>query len=114
MIDDGPYASPIAGCIHRMLSNRESARRSRKRKQEHLHTLEEEIGRLQEEKTQWLETREKLTRRCTSAEEECMRLKEENVRLRDELSILGLVKSELLQSRKQMAAAAAKNEEAEK
>lgn len=88
----------------RMLSNRESARRSRKRKQEHLHTLEEEIRSLQDEKGEWLESRENLTRRCQTAEEECARLKEENLRLRDELSILGLVKSELFQSRKRFAA----------
>lgn len=95
----------------RMLSNRESARRSRKRKQEHLHTLEEEISRLHEEKGEWLETRENLTRRCVAAEEECARLKEENLRLRDELSILGLVKSELFQSRKKLAVESEKESE---
>ena len=93
-----------------MLSNRESARRSRKRKQEHLHTLEEERDRLRDEKSDWLETNENLTRRCLAAEEECIRLKEENARLREELSILGLVKSELFQSRKKMAV---ENEEME-
>ncbi len=30
-------------CVYRMLSNRESARRSRRRKQEHLTTLEEKV-----------------------------------------------------------------------
>lgn len=89
----------------RMLSNRESARRSRKRKQEHLHTLEEEIRVLQNEKTAWLEVQDNLKRRCNSAEEECNRLKEENSRLRDELSILGMVRSELLQSRKSLSLA---------
>lgn len=68
-----------------------------------MHTLEEEITRLKDEKIKWLETEEQLSRRCTSAEEECKRLKEENFRLRDELSILGLVKSELFQSRKRAA-----------
>eukprot|EP00210_Caulerpa_lentillifera_P002294 g2204.t1 len=89
----------------RMLSNRESARRSRKRKQEHLHTLEEQIQALQNEKTAWLELKETLKRRCVSAEDECSRLKEENTRLRDELNILGLVRSELLQSRKSLSLA---------
>lgn len=84
----------------RMMSNRESARRSRKRKQEHLSTLEEQIRDLKNEKRVWLEKQENLKRRCNSAEEESQRLKEENSRLRDELKILSLVKSELLQTRK--------------
>jgi len=86
-----------------MLSNRESARRSRKRKQEHLQTLEEEIGHLKEEKRTWLEAKDTLTRRCQAAEEESSRLKEENSRLRDELNILGLVRSELRQAKRKVA-----------
>eukprot|EP00210_Caulerpa_lentillifera_P000536 g518.t1 len=89
--------------VRRMMSNRESARRSRKRKQEHLHTLEEQIRSLQSEKTAWLELQENLKRRCISAEEESQRLKEENSRLRDELNILSVVRSELLQTRKSVA-----------
>lgn len=75
----------------RMLSNRESARRSRRRKQEHLTNMEIEISELAEDKRKWTEMRESLERRCESAEEESRKLREENSRLRDELRILGLV-----------------------
>ncbi|CAD7699713.1 unnamed protein product [Ostreobium quekettii] len=77
----------------RMLSNRESARRSRRRKQDHLMTMEDQINILLEDKRKWMETKESLERRCELAEEESRKLREENQRLRDELRILDLVVS---------------------
>ncbi|GMH32523.1 hypothetical protein BSKO_00357 [Bryopsis sp. KO-2023] len=84
----------------RMLSNRESARRSRRRKQEHLTNMESEISGLNEEKRKWLEHKDLLEHRCHVAEEESRKLREENQRLRDELRILGLVKEELAEQRR--------------
>lgn len=78
---------------HRMLSNRESARRSRRRKQEHLTHMEQEISELADDKRKWTDLKESLERRCEVAEEESRKLREENQRLRDELRILGLVVS---------------------
>jgi len=72
----------------RMLSNRESARRSRRRKQEHLSTLESQIQDLQDDKKDLADRAQSLERRCTSIEEENKRLREENERLRDELHFL--------------------------
>lgn len=79
--------------VCRMLSNRESARRSRRRKQEHLQMLEVQIVTLLKEKKTWVEEKEKLERRCEVAEIQISHLKDENARLRDELRILGMVVS---------------------
>ncbi|GAX72919.1 hypothetical protein CEUSTIGMA_g374.t1 [Chlamydomonas eustigma] len=72
----------------RMLSNRESARRSRRRKQEHLGKLEMEISSLLEEKKAWTTQATSLERRSCSSEDENKRLREENERLKDELLFL--------------------------
>ncbi|PNH00885.1 Protein ABSCISIC ACID-INSENSITIVE 5 [Tetrabaena socialis] len=72
----------------RMLSNRESARRSRRRKQEHLSKLEEERNLLEEERRAFENNLDSLERRSTYMEDENRRLKEENERLRDELRFL--------------------------
>mmetsp|Transcript_17271 Transcript_17271/g.37259 ORF Transcript_17271/g.37259 Transcript_17271/m.37259 type:complete len:361 (+) Transcript_17271:179-1261(+) len=72
----------------RMLSNRESARRSRRRKQEHLSKLEQEINVLLDEKKIWTERVQTLERKFTSVDDENKRLREENERLRDELRFL--------------------------
>ncbi|GAX83715.1 hypothetical protein CEUSTIGMA_g11140.t1 [Chlamydomonas eustigma] len=72
----------------RMLSNRESARRSRRRKQEHLGKLEMEISNLLEEKKAWTEQIASLEKRSSVATDENKRLKEENERLKDELLFL--------------------------
>eukprot|EP00879_Flechtneria_rotunda_P002753 GHRR01002962.1.p1 GENE.GHRR01002962.1~~GHRR01002962.1.p1 ORF type:complete len:385 (+),score=147.10 GHRR01002962.1:290-1444(+) len=72
----------------RMLSNRESARRSRKRKQEHMQTLEQQIDELKEINKEKAAVAEHAERRCQSLEDENTRLKEENERLRDELRFL--------------------------
>ncbi|KAG1660220.1 hypothetical protein FOA52_005089 [Chlamydomonas sp. UWO 241] len=72
----------------RMLSNRESARRSRRRKQEHLGTLEGEIAVLVEEKKSWVERMSAAEKRLAGVRDEGRRLHEENERLRDELQFL--------------------------
>eukprot|EP00877_Chromochloris_zofingiensis_P002035 jgi/Chrzof1/11832/Cz06g11180.t1 len=72
----------------RMLSNRESARRSRRRKQEHLHTLESKINELAEVKKEVAEKASTIERTAKSLEDENKRLREENDRLRDELRFL--------------------------
>lgn len=71
-----------------MLSNRESARRSRKRKQEHMQQLEGQIEDLAAEKKEKEAIAEMAERRCKSLEDENVRLREENERLRDELRFL--------------------------
>lgn len=68
---------------NRMLSNRESARRSRRRKQEHLGKLEFEISILTQEKHLWEDKMAEIEERCFVAEDECRRLREENARLRE-------------------------------
>ncbi|GLI63991.1 hypothetical protein VaNZ11_007103 [Volvox africanus] len=72
----------------RMLSNRESARRSRRRKQEHLCKLEEERNVLEDERRDLEQQINTLERRTQSLEDENKRLKDENERLRDELRFL--------------------------
>eukprot|EP00798_Chlamydomonas_sp_ICE-L_P008067 gene8067-1309_t len=72
----------------RMLSNRESARRSRRRKQEMLNKLELELNVVADSKKEVADQVEDLSRKCSAAEEEHRRLKEENARLKDELGFL--------------------------
>lgn len=72
----------------RMLSNRESARRSRRRKQEHLHVLEKQIDELADVKKEVSEKADVLARRYREADEDNKRLKEENERLKEELRFL--------------------------
>lgn len=71
-----------------MLSNRESARRSRKRKQEHMQTLEQQIEELQDNLKERTTHAEDAVRKCARLEDENFRLREENERLRDELRFL--------------------------
>ena len=66
-----------------MLSNRESARRSRKRKQEHLETLEEQVQREAQEKSD-------LLQRLDEAEQLAKHLQAENKALRAEVAELRL------------------------
>ena len=66
-----------------MLSNRESARRSRKRKQEHLETLEEQVQREAQEKSD-------LLQRLDEAERLAKHLQAENKALRAEVAELRL------------------------
>lgn len=75
-------------CARRMLSNRESARRSRKRKQEHMQTLEQQIEELQDNLKERTTQTEDAVRKCACLEDENFRLREENERLRDELRFL--------------------------
>lgn len=72
----------------RMLSNRESARRSRRRKQEHLSKLECEVQVVVEEKKSIQDQLAYAERMAKTYEEENKRLREENERLRDELKFL--------------------------
>ncbi|WIA31653.1 hypothetical protein OEZ86_002533 [Tetradesmus obliquus] len=72
----------------RMLSNRESARRSRKRKQEHMQSLEMQIEDLVEARREKEALADAAERRCRVLEDENGRLREENERLRDELRFL--------------------------
>lgn len=72
----------------RMLSNRESARRSRRRKQEHLSKLEVEKHHLEDERREIETTLEGANRRTAQLEDENRRLRDENERLRDELRFL--------------------------
>ncbi|KAL4354488.1 hypothetical protein GQ457_06G044070 [Hibiscus cannabinus] len=65
----------------RMISNRESARRSRMRKQKHLENLRNQVNRLR------VENRE-LTNRLRSVMYHCHRVTTDNDRLRSEHSIL--------------------------
>lgn len=75
--------------IHcRMLSNRESARRSRKRKQEHMHSLELQLEDIAEQKREKEAIADMAERKCRTLEDENQRLREENDRLRDELRFL--------------------------
>lgn len=72
----------------RMLSNRESARRSRRRKQEHLSKLESELNVVADSKKEITDKVSDLERRCMTVDDENRRLREENERLRDELRFL--------------------------
>ncbi|GMH45781.1 hypothetical protein BSKO_13744 [Bryopsis sp. KO-2023] len=72
----------------RMLSNRESARRSRRRKQDHLKTLEAEVGRLAKEQEDWKQVQDALEGRCVEAERSANQLQEENHALRQKLHLL--------------------------
>merc|ERR1712157_541180 len=67
--------------VRRMLSNRESARRSRRRKQEHLQTLEEKLKGCENDR---LVMEEKI--KCLIMDNN--NLKEENKKLRDALKAL--------------------------
>jgi hypothetical protein len=78
----------------RMLSNRESARRSRKRKQEHLNTLEHEkteLAQLKEDTDRHLNAKQALVDalqvKVDKFEEENRALKEEISKLKDEVSL---------------------------
>ncbi|CAL8460595.1 g124 [Coccomyxa elongata] len=68
----------------RMLSNRESARRSRRRKQEHLSTLEEEISKLNDDKRALMDQIEDLEKQLKKRDEENARLRKDNEQLREE------------------------------
>eukprot|EP00798_Chlamydomonas_sp_ICE-L_P013526 gene13526-19394_t len=72
----------------RMLSNRESARRSRRRKQEHMNKLEQELNVVAESKKEVSDQVSTLEKRCSSVDDENRRLREENERLKDELQFL--------------------------
>eukprot|EP00884_Botryococcus_braunii_P022868 jgi/Botrbrau1/9265/Bobra.180_1s0022.1 len=69
----------------RMLSNRESARRSRKRKQEHLMSLEEQMHKVQEEKQHVDDRVAKLEKEIEKRDAENRKLKEEILYLKEQL-----------------------------
>lgn len=83
---DSPNDSPNSGSDEkkrkRMISNRESARRSRMRKQTHLENLRDELNRLK------VENRD-LTNRVRSVTGHCQLVERENEMLRTELILLG-------------------------
>ncbi|KAJ4714684.1 basic leucine zipper 43-like [Melia azedarach] len=76
--------------LRRMISNRESARRSRMRKQKHLENLRNQVNRLR------VENRE-LTNRLRFVLYHCERVRTENDRLRSEHSMLRQRLSEIRQ-----------------
>eukprot|EP00200_Dunaliella_tertiolecta_P016392 CAMPEP_0202415700 /NCGR_PEP_ID=MMETSP1128-20130828/37025_1 /ASSEMBLY_ACC=CAM_ASM_000463 /TAXON_ID=3047 /ORGANISM="Dunaliella tertiolecta, Strain CCMP1320" /LENGTH=362 /DNA_ID=CAMNT_0049022461 /DNA_START=159 /DNA_END=1247 /DNA_ORIENTATION=- len=84
----GRGGGPNSKRARRMLSNRESARRSRKRKQEHLGKLEEEIQQLKRDKQQLQESNQMLSQQYNSVSDHNKRLCEENERIKDELRFL--------------------------
>lgn len=69
----------------RMLSNRESARRSRKRKQEHMSLLETELEEVRAEARERAATCEAMEHRALAAEEQLARLQDEVAALRAEV-----------------------------
>ncbi|KAL9252667.1 Ocs element-binding factor 1-like protein [Drosera capensis] len=72
----------------KMESNRESARRSRLRKQQHIEDLIKEIARLERENEEWGRRIDELERMCGSVEAENAVLRSEKQRLRAELAVL--------------------------
>jgi len=78
----GPFTAEEIRRQRRMLSNRESARRSRRRKLEHVHTLQSQIDALQAEGAAVVE-------RLREAEQRANALLRENMGLRAEVERLG-------------------------
>lgn len=69
-----------------MLSNRESARRSRRRKQEHLGVLEDQIQQLEEERDQLQLRLDRVGKQLTTSTDQNASLKKENEELRRQLA----------------------------
>jgi chromosome segregation ATPase len=69
----------------RMLSNRESARRSRKRKQEHLGELQGQIGNLTEEKEELADELESARAVIKRKDQEIQQLRAQNEQMRAQL-----------------------------
>lgn len=82
------YARAELRRARRMLSNRESARRSRRRKQEHLHTLEGQIDELEKEREELLDKVEELGKRLDTSTENLQKFQNDNQELRKELEKL--------------------------
>ncbi len=86
--EEGPEIDPTTMSkvelrrARRMKSNRESARRSRKRKQEHLSGLEEEISALEDKLSQVKAALELAEQRESKLEAFCQQLQRENAALR--------------------------------
>jgi len=68
--------------VRRMLSNRESARRSRRRKQEHLQTLEDKIKNSELARTELEGQLSEISKENQDLKAECERLRRENAALR--------------------------------
>ncbi|KAK9858862.1 hypothetical protein WJX84_004430 [Apatococcus fuscideae] len=69
----------------RMLSNRESARRSRRRKQEHLSTLEDQLNDMQRDKDELFERLQRVESGAAERDRELHRLRQENAALKHQL-----------------------------
>ncbi|CAG9466858.1 unnamed protein product [Pedinophyceae sp. YPF-701] len=72
-----------------MLSNRESARRSRRRKQEHLQKMEDELRRAHDERDAANKRVEQLQKQLDAKRMKCEELESENARLVQHLQALG-------------------------
>lgn len=88
MMDKDAVAKAEVRRARRMLSNRESARRSRRRKQEHLSTLETELQKEAREKEDTLQRMLSAEKRVRSLEEDNRQLRKEHSEMRKELDKL--------------------------
>ncbi|DBA92208.1 hypothetical protein WJX77_002964 [Trebouxia sp. C0004] len=88
VMDKDAQAKAEVRRARRMLSNRESARRSRRRKQEHLSTLETELQKEAHEKEETLQRMLSAEKRVRTLEEENRQLRREAAEVRKELDRL--------------------------